>query len=58
MSSMKVFKNLVAVALIILCLVSCSQHTTCAAYGANTYQMDSNQDQINVQRKVENVEWM
>ena len=55
---MKVFKNLVAVALIILCLVSCSQHTTCAAYGANTYQMDSNQDQRNVQRKVENVEWM
>jgi hypothetical protein len=55
---MKVFKNLVAVAVIIFCLESCSQHTTCAAYAANTYQIDSNQDEINVQRKVENVEWM
>jgi hypothetical protein len=55
---MKVFKNLVAVTSIIFCLASCSQHTTCAAYGANTYRMDSNQDEINVQRKVENVEWM
>jgi PBP1b-binding outer membrane lipoprotein LpoB len=55
---MKVLKNLVAVAAITFCLASCSQHTTCAAYGANTYQMDSNQDEINVQCKVENVEWM
>ena len=55
---MKVFKKLVAVAAITFCLASCSQHTTCAAYGANAYQMDSNQDEINVQSKVENVEWM
>jgi len=58
MSSMKVFKNLVAVTAIIFCLASCSQHTTCAAYASNTHQMDDNQDEINVQRKVENVEWM
>tara|TARA_B110000285_G_C15011221_1_gene556552 strand:- start:487 stop:666 length:180 start_codon:yes stop_codon:yes gene_type:complete len=57
-SSMKVFKNLVAVAVITFCLASCSQRTTCAAYGASTYQIDNNQDEINVQSTVENVEWM
>ena len=55
---MKVFKNLVAVAVITFCLASCSQRTTCAAYGASTYQIDNNQDEINVQSTVENVEWM
>ena len=45
---MKVFKNLVAVVVIIFCLASCSQHTTCSAYGASTYQIDHNQDEINV----------
>lgn len=55
---MKVFKNLVAVAAITFCFASCSQHTTCSAYGASTYQIDNNQDEINVQATVENVEWM
>jgi hypothetical protein len=55
---MKVFKSLVAVAVITFCLASCSQHTTCAAYGASTYQINNNQDEINVQSIDENVECM
>ncbi len=55
---MKVFKNLVAFATIAFCLSSCSQHTTCSAYGASTYQIDDNQDEINGQSAMENEEWM
>jgi hypothetical protein len=55
---MKVFKNLVAVAAITFCLASCSQRTTCAAYGASTYQIDNNQEEINVKSAVKNVELM
>ena len=55
---MKVFKSLVAVAAITFFLASCSQHTTCSAYGASTYQINNNQDEINVQSTDENVEWM
>ena len=53
---MKVFKNLVSAAAIVFCLTSCSQHTTCAAYGAGTYQLNSDQDEINVRSTVENEE--
>ena len=53
---MKVFKNLVSAAAIVFCLTSCSQHTTCAAYGAGTYQLNSEQDEINVRSTVENEE--
>jgi len=55
---MKIFKNLFAVAAITFCFASCSQHTTCAAYGASAYQLDDNQEEIHVQSTVENVEWM
>jgi len=55
---MKVFKSLFAFAVITFCLASCSQHTTCAAYGASTYQINNNQDEINVQSIDENVECM
>lgn len=55
---MKVFKNLVAIVGITFCLVSCSQHTTCAAYGASKYQINESQNEINVQSVKKNVEWM
>ena len=55
---MKVFKNLFAVVAITFFLSSCSRHITCSAYGASTYQIDDNQDEINVQSEVENEDWM
>ena len=55
---MKVFKNLVAVLGTTFCLVSCSQHTTCAAYGADTYQINEDQNELNVQSANKNVDWM
>ena len=55
---MKVFKNLFAVSATVFFLSSCSQHTTCSAYGASTYQIDDNQYEINVQSEVENEDWM
>jgi len=55
---MKIFKNLVAVAAIAFCFASCSQHTTCAAYGASANQIDNSQDEIHVQSTVKNVESM
>ena len=55
---MKVFKSLVAIAAITFCFASCSQHTTCSAYGASTYHLEDNQDEIHVQSTVKDVESM
>jgi hypothetical protein len=55
---MKVFKNLVAVSGLIFCLASCSQHTTCSAYGASTYQFNESPNEINVRSTEKIVEWM
>ena len=55
---MKIFKNLVAVAAITFCFASCSQHTTCSAYGASIYQLDNDQEEMHVHSTEKNVESM
>ena len=55
---MKVFRNLVAIAGLIFCFASCSQHTTCAAYGASTYQINESPNELNVRSTDKNLEWM
>ena len=54
---MKVFKNLIAIVGVTFCLMSCSQHTTCAAY-ASTYQIKEAPNELNVISTEKNVEWI
>lgn len=55
---MKVFRNLVAIAVLTFFMASCSQHTTCAAYGASTYQINEGPNELNVRLTEKNLEWM
>ena len=54
---MKVLKNLVAIVGVAFCVMSCSQHTTCAAY-ASTNQIKEAPSELNVGSIERNVEWM
>lgn len=54
---MKILKNLIAIVGVAFCLMSCSQHTTCAAY-ASTHQIKEAPNELNVSSTDKNVEWM